>query len=338
LRIWQKSFRTEKISVLDNFFELGGDSLLASTIFVDLERDFRRTYPLNILLKNGSIRQLARIISDPEAGETTPIIALRASGSRPPIFIFPGGVGDVLMLIGLADALGDDQPVYGMQAAGFFGKTVYSRRVEEAAAFFVQEIKKLRPTGPYHLAGHTFGGVMAFEVARQLREAGEAVGLVGLLDSHPPGSIHGGSFRRRMQTHLLNMSDLDWKGKLGYVTRHFQNRASKALGRFEFFQTILRNPAVKQVMWDDPFRQTRFAAANYAPSQPYPGPVTMFIVAERPAHIDWDVMAPWHKFISGPIERVTVPGDHSSMIKPPHVAELARLMNLSLQKMNPNSA
>jgi thioesterase domain-containing protein/acyl carrier protein len=334
LAIWQNAFGQERIGVNDNFFELGGDSLLASAIFVEVERAFRRTYPLNILLKHGTIRRLARVITDPEAGDTTPIIALQPSGSRPPIFIFPGGVGDVLMLIGLAEALGEEQPVYGMQAAGFFGKTVYSRRVEEAAAHFAQEIKKVRASGPYHLAGHSFGGVIAFEVARQLREAGEAVGLVGLLDSHPPGSIHGGSFRRRMQTHLFNMSDLDWKGKIGYVTRHFQTRASKALGRFEFFQTLLRNTAVKQAMWDDPFRQTRFAAANYSPAQPYPGPVTLFIVSERPRHIDWDMMAPWHKFISGPIERVPVPGDHSSMIKPPHVTELARLMALSLEKVN----
>lgn len=332
LKIWQKAFHLERIGVQDNFFELGGDSLLASAIFIEIEREFRRTYPLNLLLKNRTIRALARILSDPNASETSPIIALKPSGTRPPLFIFPGGVGDVLMLVGLAEAMGEDQPVYGIQAAGFFGKTVYSRRVEEVVRHFIPEIKKIQPEGPYYLAGHSFGGVIAFELARQLLEAGEQVGLLGLLDSTPPGPAQGGNFIRRTQTHFYNLGEMDWKGKLGYFTRRFQTRASKLFGRYEFFQKLLRNPAVKQVLWDDPFRQTRFAAANYAPAKPYPGVVTIYKVSERPRHITWNLMEPWKRYVSGRIEEYEVPGNHASMIKPPHVTELARVMTLTLEK------
>lgn len=111
------------------------------------------------------------------------LIPLQPAGSRPPLFcIHPLG-GDVLVYIGLAHHLGKEYPLYGLQAPAFSLDVAPLATVEEVATSYIEAIRTVQPTGPYHLAGLSFGGIVAFEMARQLQQQGEQIAFLGLFDA-----------------------------------------------------------------------------------------------------------------------------------------------------------
>jgi len=179
--IWSELLGIERVGVNDDFFELGGDSLLAvemtSAMFDRLGIDV----PLSALTGTRTIADLDAVISGGSEVWRS-LVALRPTGSAPPLFVVHGGSGNVGSFPLLADALPDSQPVYALQWDGLDG-TKGSRSIERMADRYVQEIKSAQPEGPYRLAGQCIGGLVAMEMAGQLKDAGEAVDLVVMYDS-----------------------------------------------------------------------------------------------------------------------------------------------------------
>ncbi|MGX1852808.1 amino acid adenylation domain-containing protein [Streptomyces sp. NPDC055299] len=120
-------------------------------------------------------------LSDPFSA----MLCIRPTGSRPPVFCIHGGVGFSLPYLPLARHLGAEHPIYGIQAPCVVDYAPLPASVEEAAADYLRMIKKVRPEGPYHLLGWSFGGTIAYEMAVQLRAAGEEVGVLSVLDAYP---------------------------------------------------------------------------------------------------------------------------------------------------------
>ncbi len=217
--LWKEILSTDHVGVDDNFFDLGGDSLLASVMFIEIEKRFGRLYPLSMLVEKKTIRQLAEVLRDPGSGITHSLVAVKAEGLRPPLFIIPGGYGDVLYLRALARHVHPDQPIYGLQAAGKGGKRKYYPRIEETAAQYLMEIMEVQQHGPYLLAGHSFGGYVAIEMARLLRKRNEQVALLAMLDTYPPGERKQALFRDRIMIHLEESPSANREAKTGLCKR-----------------------------------------------------------------------------------------------------------------------
>ena len=166
--LWKELFATDRVGLNDNFFDLGGDSLVASAMFIEIDRRYGRFYPLSTLIENNTIRKLAGVMRDPTKGIMRSLVGIKPNGSRPPLFVIPGGYGDALYLRTLAKYLHSDQPLYGIQAAGQDDQKQYLMRIEEIAAQYLVEIMEIQPYGPYLLSGHSFGGYVAIEMARLL--------------------------------------------------------------------------------------------------------------------------------------------------------------------------
>ncbi len=179
------------VGVHDNFFDLGGHSLLAVRLFTQIEKAFGKRLPLAMLFKGATVEHLARELQKPvDSGCRTEIIGIQPQGSKPPLFFLPSLVGEVMYCNRMARHLGPDQPVFGIQMHCGDGTTNPLTSLEAIAARCVEDLCAFQPEGPYRLAGYSFAGMLAFEMARQLSADGREVDLAAIIDT---GAIRAGS-------------------------------------------------------------------------------------------------------------------------------------------------
>lgn len=330
--LWQKVFEVEKIGVNDNFFDLGGDSLLASALFVEIELAFGKRFPLSLLLRHGTVASLAEIARTQDASNLDHLVTMRAEGKNPPLFLIPGGGSDTITFIELVDALGKDQPVYGLEDP-FVGtsRSIYADGIRPAAKEFIKIMRSAQPKGPYYLGGHSFGGVIAFEIACQLKTNGEQVGFLGILDANAPVKTkRAGTLSNRLQTHKSNLAGRSVGETIQYLAKRAQRRFSK-LGKNRWAQKIYKIKWIENLLWSDNRRYVQMARGGYDPGV-YEGDAIVYRASERPLSVTWDMTEAWKDFILGTLEYYDVPGPHNYIIKHPHVEHLARLMTGHLER------
>ncbi len=184
VQIWEAVLGCHPIGIADNFFELGGHSLLAVRLIAQIHQQLGYELRMTSLFSGGTVERQAELLR--EGAGALPyesLVAIQPQGSRTPLFcIHPGG-GGVLGYLGLAHHLGTDQPVFGLQARGWEDDLTPLTTIEEMAASYLHAVIRLQAQGPYLLGGWSFGGLVAFEMAQQLRAQGEEVALVALLDA-----------------------------------------------------------------------------------------------------------------------------------------------------------
>ncbi|HEX4147968.1 MAG TPA: thioesterase domain-containing protein, partial [Pirellulales bacterium] len=182
--IWEELLGVKPVGIHDCFFDLGGHSLLAVKLLARIEADCGRRLPLNVLFQRPTVAHLSELLARPDVADlATSLIPIQPRGDKAPLFcVHPAG-GTVFCYRELAAALGEDQPFYGLQAQGLDGRHAPHTRLEDMAAHYIRAMRKVQPAGPYHLGGWSLGGNIAFEMACQLREQGDEVGLLALLDA-----------------------------------------------------------------------------------------------------------------------------------------------------------
>jgi acyl-coenzyme A synthetase/AMP-(fatty) acid ligase/thioesterase domain-containing protein len=186
--IWEEVLSMGPIGVHDHFFDdLGGSSMQGLRMFAAISRHLHLDLAPTTLLTAPTVASLAEVIRrGGGAARQTSLVPIRKSGSLVPFFCVHGGEGGVFFVRDIAAYLDPARPVYGLQAPGFEGVPSPYRPVEELATRYVAEVQGARPHGPYLLGGLSFGGLVALEMGRQLREQGEEVSLVVLLDTKLP--------------------------------------------------------------------------------------------------------------------------------------------------------
>ena len=184
-KIWSETIGVSNIGINDNFFELGGHSLIAVGMMAKIEKATGKNLPLSVLLENATIKSLASLMEDDEKVEGTwnSLIPVKSTGSKPPIYIVHGAGLHVMLFNVLGSFMDKEQPVFALQAKGLNGESEPLDRMEDIAAHYVSEILKHNPTGPYAVAGYSFGGLIAFEMAKQLKGQGKEIALLGLFDT-----------------------------------------------------------------------------------------------------------------------------------------------------------
>ena len=185
LKVWEQVLNVHPIGIRNNFFDLGGHSLLAIRLLNRVEDVFGIRLPIAAIFQSPTIEEMALVlIGKVQPPDWTVLVPINKRGSQRPVYCVHGAGGGILGYAALAKALGGDQPFYGLQAKGVDGKEEPHHRIEEMAAFYIEQIQRLQPTGPYDLAGYSFGGFVAYEMACQLRDQGHQVGLLAMLDTY----------------------------------------------------------------------------------------------------------------------------------------------------------
>jgi Thioesterase domain/Phosphopantetheine attachment site len=184
VQLWEDVLGISSISVTANFFDLGGRSVLAARLFTKVLRVFGKELPLSTLFRSPTVELLAqKLRSGHGSAEYQTVVPIRKGGSLAPFFCVHGGAGSTLFLHQLANGLGSARPFYGIEPEGLNGRPFQHVTVEEMAAHYLGEIRKVQPKGPYYLGGYCFGGLVAFEMARMLQQLGGTSALVALFSA-----------------------------------------------------------------------------------------------------------------------------------------------------------
>ena len=256
--------------------------------------------------------------------------------------------GNVLFYRDLARHLGEQQPVYGLQTRGLHRKEVPHDRVEDMAAHYLGEIRTFQPHGPYYLAGSSFGGLVAWEMAQQLTARGEIVAFLGLLDTYGPGYPRYASNQRSIGARLIRLSDrlanhvrrvraLETKKRVRYVKDKLAKAKVEAVRAYRYKRNEIErgyHAATGKPLPRD-LQKTQKAIDNalhqYAP-QPYGGKVTLFRAVGQPRGAHPDPFLGWREFAKGEIEVHVVPGHHGAVTAEPYVGQLAKIMKACLEQ------
>jgi thioesterase domain-containing protein len=332
VRIWEESLGIRPIGVTANFFELGGNSMLAVRLMALIQRDFKRTLPLSTLFAGPTVQELACILKQGGAGiSESPLVEIRRGVSRPPFFcVHPVG-GNVFCYYELANSLDPALPFYALQASGIENGQRPSRSVEEMAAGYIKAIRARQSHGPYLLGGWSAGGVLAYEMARQLRSCGEKIALVALIDSWAPPregcrDFDEADLATAFLLDFLRISGIDTSMSKEQFASHF--RSLKQEGQSEYLFNELRVRDVLPAGTDlrqlqrlmDTFKANHVALAGYRPRD-YHGRVVLFR-AELEQNDCSDPLRGWGR-LSRRFEIQSVPGDHYSILARPQIAALA---------------
>ena len=182
-RVWQTVLLVPVARPEDDFFDSGGDSLQAITFIVELEHALGLELSPTLLNEAPRFGQLCEILRQHRAPGYIQFVSLKAGEGLPPVFFIHGVGGNVVEILPTARRMTYPGPVIGIQARGLTSGEAPRTSVEVMTEEYLREIKARQPHGPYQLCGYSFGGVLAFEIARQLSESGDEVGFVGLIDT-----------------------------------------------------------------------------------------------------------------------------------------------------------
>ena len=343
-KTWEQVLEVQPIGVKDNFFELGGDSFLAVRLFAQIAKVHEKKLPPATLFHAPTVEQMASLLNEEQwSPPWSSLVPIQPGGSKPPLFCLHLALGHVLFYRDLAHRLGVDQPVYGFQPQGSDGTQPYHTRIEEMAAHYINEMRALQPVGPYYLAGSSSGGLIAFEMARQLHAQGQKVGLVALFDTYAPGfhrlSFKAGTWRyqayrfmQRVHLHAGNLLLLESRGKVKYarekaamagdrlkwtIWKAIRNRVKSVVHKWSWFKGDLRS-AEDQKQIDAAISALR----DYVPDV-YAGQVTLFRASKPPAGYNNERDLGWEKFARGGVAVHEIPGYHGSIVMEPRVRILA---------------
>jgi amino acid adenylation domain-containing protein len=181
--LWKEVLGVPKIGIHDNFFDLGGHSLLASVLVAQMQANLGRELPLVAIFQSPTIAGLAETLRSTSEPSFSHLVPLRESGAGRPLFIVHGIFGNVLQLKDLAERLNTRRPIYALQARGVDPRQEPHSSIAAMVEAYATAIRSVQPIGPYALAGYSFGGLVAFEMARWFRAHGEAVDLLALLET-----------------------------------------------------------------------------------------------------------------------------------------------------------
>jgi thioesterase domain-containing protein/acyl carrier protein len=326
--IWEELMGLRPIGVTDEFFDLGGDSLLAVRLSSEIHKSLGRDLPLETILSAPTIERLAEVLaSTPRSTPRPLVIALKSSGSRPPFFGIPGSMGHPLALYELARLCDPEQPFFGLQYPEDTPERPYPTRIEDLAARFLPKLRAIQPEGPYRLGGHSFGGVVAFELAQQLVALGQEVSLLVLFDTWGKGYPARRWLAGRTIGHLRHLATLSFEARRAYVAAKIlgalrgaaSSRPGLAVDRSS--QPTIRSSEIDTI--------NQIARRRYQP-QTFPGRLVLFRAEQTPKWIGSSFDDPflgWGCLAAGGIEVSVVPGDHLTLLHRANVESLGRKLN-----------
>ncbi len=388
VEIWSKLLGVSEIGVTDNFFELGGNSLTAVRFFAIAKQELDVSVPLSSLFHAPTIRQLCEVMraegyadtaatkarpqsthSSPPAIPATvksahteslaPPILIRPGTGNHPIFFVHDGLGEVMLYRSLALLLDDAHPVYGLEPEVEHGRLV-NTTITTMAKAKVDRIRSVQPNGPYLLAGLCAGGVIAFEIARQLEDAGEHVLFVGMIDAAAAGAQERSLriTKDRLARLYGVFSKQDGESTLRHLFGILPKIAKKTTNWITYtiserIQTSRNKRKVTEV------RQGTVESANEVPELAY---LQLYEVAhlehvasgrlERGTavllratqgngeigdipfrEIYSDDLLGWQRHAKRPVQVIDIPGGHSSSLQAPHVGMLAKEMQNCLRSL-----
>ncbi|WP_310463067.1 non-ribosomal peptide synthetase/type I polyketide synthase [Sphaerotilus sp.] len=336
VQIWEDLLKVRPVGIRDPFFELGGHSLLAVRMVAQIAQVFGQRLSLTTLFHHTTIESLATVLRQrTDARPWSCRVPIQPAGQATPLFLVHPAGGNVLCYLELAQQLGTDQPVHAFQAEGLEDGQTPSTEVAEMARTYLHAMKEVQPHGPYQLAGWSFGGLVAAEMAAQLQARHESVSFLGMLDAIAPQVIRdltpepeddaqffADYFAASDATlDLDHLRRLDPQAQLDHVVEQ-----GRQLGVFPADVEVAQTRRLVRT-----YRSNMAAALRHHP-KPLSVAITLFQATERrPEDPALPADHGWRACTTGPVEVVVVPGQHHTMVSRPHVEVLAQRLKAGLE-------
>lgn len=339
--IWKECLSLKQVDILSDFFDLGGHSMIAARVMTQLEKRTGKRLPLASLFEHSTVEKLAALLDkDDELGQSNSLVPIKPQGSKPPIFIVHGAGLNVLNFKGLTRYVDTDQPVYGLQAKGLNEDEELLTSVEDIAAYYLEVIIDKQPQGPYAIAGYSFGGVIAYEMACQLITKGEKISMLGLFDTYRyPAYEYRTKLGKRVGDFLF------FTGQKLYTIKHmfgslegFKFRTNKYINMlkqlFLRLSTSAKEPtelSMKRVL---EIKQVNNKAIAKYHLKPAAVSVDLFRAKQLDEYVHDEVYMGWKPFALEGIDIHDVPGDHYSIFSPPNDAVFGKVLQKVLDRKN----
>lgn len=337
LTIWSRNLGLEKISVEDNFFDLGGNSLIATKIMLQVEQETGKRLPNATLFQYQSIRALCKVIENNiNESPYKVLVPMKPTGSKMPIYIVHAIGLNLMFLRNVVQLMDADQPVYGLQALGLNGTDEPLDNMEAIASCYNKEILMQNPTGPYIIAGYSFGGYIAWEMVRQLKAMGKDVRMLAMMDTNIQEQLYQKPLLERFSKKLMRQ----WNKLLFRLGTSFSYPADT----WDYLKTIYTHRYKKLLDKDYdsenmPVFMMRIAdkmehAYYHYHFEPQHIKIDQFISEKRMFFIDDAKYMGWKTLALDGIEQHHLPGDHKDMLFPPNDRIFAQTLQKKLDQLN----
>jgi amino acid adenylation domain-containing protein len=341
MQIWEELLDVRPIGIQDSFFELGGHSLLAARLLERTKQAFGKKIALEALFAGPTIEQLATNLMEETTSiaSNVPVIALQADGQQRPFFFLHGDwTGGAFYCFTLAQTAGSDQPFYVLGTYKFADLQTLPT-VEQIAAAYIEELRSIQPEGPYQMGGFCNGGLLAYEIATQLSEAGQQVDLLGLITPSESGSTnklvgiisHSG---RLLRMHASTQAA--WYLRTRHALRHVYRYLRPGDKKIQDFDKLLeidtRLGAMfppREALYNDYIGVFSWLVNAYRP-RVYPGKIMLYWALEEPFIKETWCQVPVVKD-KKELEHHFIPGTHMSCVTD-HAQMLAELLSSHLQQ------
>jgi amino acid adenylation domain-containing protein len=334
---WRECLGVAQVELSDDFFQLGGHSLIAVQVMSRLAEATGQRLPLATLFEHPTVAKLAAVLQqDSPSAAWHSLVPIKPQGTRTPLYIVHGAGFNVLIFNALSKQMAPDQPVYGLQAKGLDGTEEPAASVEEMAAHYVAAITAANPSGPYALAGYSFGGIIAFEMARQLTAAGRQVVFLGMFDTYAERTTHYDPWLRKK-----------WKQGMKRAYNLFYNLVALKNSPHEAIRLkvqSLRRATIERLRYSPAEQYERINGHSYQLGlvhaqaqhqyqlQPQAVVVHVFRSKERLYYMEDSTYLGWKEFATAGVKTYDLPGNHFHMFAPPHDIECARILQAALDQ------
>jgi acyl-CoA synthetase (AMP-forming)/AMP-acid ligase II/thioesterase domain-containing protein/NADP-dependent 3-hydroxy acid dehydrogenase YdfG len=346
--IWQEVLRVPRVGARDSFFALGGNSLRAIAVFREIERRFHKRLPLSTLFQGATVERLARALADERLpAERLRVVPIKEGARRPALLALHTIGGELFEFRPLAERLSPDAALYGIEPARLGATPSLFDSLEAMAERYAALLCESIPEEPYCLIGYSYGGLLAYEMARQLEARGKRVGLLAIVDTGPEwsarkrdwGLLRGLYDAGQLACHWAaneflparSHEKLAWLRSMARGTLRLARKPSPETAWRIFLDATFRYdrlPEDYQRLIDAQFR----AYVRYAP-RPYAGRITLYTAMAQPSGGDQGDDFGWARLASGGVDVVPVTGHHAYLMRARNVERLARDLDARLQAL-----
>ena len=326
LEIWKDMLGIQQISLDDCFFALGGNSLLAARLFAQIQKRFARQPPLSAILHNSTVRKLAALLDNgADISDRASLVPLNSCEAPTNLFLIHPVGGSVLTYKRLGELL-PAHAVYGLDAERILGQAATDLSIEQIASRYIETIRKHQPSGPYLVGGFSAGGVISFEIARQLQEAGQTLDSVIIIDTRLSPSLRAVllGFRFRELVAVLGRIRRQYPilirrfGLRGFLQRNWNDlRTARRMAA----RRAVVGATISGANTPDLAESILMAHDRYVPKS-FEGHGILYTTAETLAANE-NIVSEWRHLLLGGVQWRALPGNHSNVLQDPQVSEFA---------------
>ncbi len=329
-KVFRAALRLDAVGVSESFFDLGGDSLMAVRLVGEIEREFGTSLPLATLFRARTIEQLAVLVgNEPASAQPYTLVPIRTTGGKRPVFLVSRPNVNSLGYIALSRHLDSERPLYSLQyeypEEEQLGRPYTADEYGKWASTYLEAIRRVQPHGPYLLGGMCEGAQIAFTMTRQLEDAGESVALLTMFDAwpvdHPVRPLMMRA--RRYEMAFRKLGELPLRELLSKLATKTRERVRLLSPRRTENGSGSDSPGS---VWSAPTRPGDLLPLRVRAD------ILVLSVQRQPYWRTRDANLGWGHRTSGTVEVHVLSGEHTTLLRDPHVVGVAQHLEQALRR------